>query len=377
MVFNLRSGVVSKMKRSLVSGPAPLDADASDSRSSGGISIGRNSDGKGSSMNHQSDTLTDEALLTIPSDSEIAIGSIEGMLVKPFRPFVFVHQVYQVVPNMTVVDAEIDSLRKRGVYRVLDCGYSVAGSIGSQVLIKNEVYRKDFFNTFGHLAEKADKLDSVLGQWTALEVKTLSKKFGVLISSYSQLSVLKSQLMCDNGADVSVMALFRKTTGGSSSSTGIAEEDGTASYEGRDWLPFSEKEINCLAHYSFLRTGEGGNANEVYWFSHPLLGTLFNYMRTSEKLLVSMVKRTKYKEVTESKIVGAGGWSQQQPVQASGTGASEQKKKRKLTSVGDAPYQLTNGTPFNNHYHLLDILARNKLAKIPGARPAEYIIRYI
>jgi hypothetical protein len=67
-------------------------------------------------------------------------------------------------------------------------------------------------------------------------------------------------------------------------------------------IPLTDEDIEGVMRAGFLRSRRDTTANDVLWFSHPMVGPMSQWVLSFRKDIVASIKRTKFKEVSEREM---------------------------------------------------------------------------
>ena len=233
----------------------------------------------------------DESLFVESLDTEIIINSIYDLLShhksKNFT-IIFLHQVYSYLTNKSLVDEEIETLRRTHKYKILNSSYVSSLIHDFTPIIETERYINDLRRflkipvQYNSLTEtSAYKVDDCYQ-----ESLLIVEKFRYLMNNNCQRSIfLKDIAVIDNNDFEISLSSFN------------------------DSKLFTMKEIGILISIGFLKSRNDLNNNnhlnnneDMFWLSHPSLVTAINHMMISEKQIKSLINKTRYKEISERKL---------------------------------------------------------------------------
>jgi hypothetical protein len=142
-------------------------------------------------------------------------------------------------------------------------------------------------------------------------------------------------------------------------------------------LPLSPSELEHLRAAGFLRSRELSHLDidnsDLFWVSHPSLGTIVQQLRAAEKDVLTALRRTRFKELSESQFHALFASSSSQLHAA--------KRRKKAINVADlyarsiAKPNRSSGSTLPSHYHLLDLLGRNVLQAVNAPGGKESVLR--
>eukprot|EP01034_Spumella_vulgaris_P026710 gene26711-33332_t len=152
-----------------------------------------------------------------------------------------------------------------------------------------------------------------------------------------------------------------------------------------DWL----LERGFLKYHLETSLRASCRSEEVYWLSHPAMGMLSRYRESAQKTILSWLKQTKYKELSEKLLTQA---DRPRPNSSDcNTGNCNSNIdagfKTDHTSLGQKSissrrkdpikYRLdpTKESPLPIAYHLLDMIGRHVVYKVSAQATGDYIVR--
>lgn len=184
----------------------------------------------------------------LPSDTELVIKSIQQSAPR-LHGLVFLHQVYSLLNNRTLVDDDVNNLRLSAkTYKVLQCDFSKSGGSANKfanamLLISTEEYIRS--------------LDKFINSENSNDV-ALRQNFAHWLRSSTQISVLRkdltsaSYLRVDENVQVSC-TLDNK------------DVDRLISYGLLQYRNNADVELNAASSAGGSQDGD----NDLFWLSHP------------------------------------------------------------------------------------------------------------
>lgn len=244
------------------------------------------------------------------SDTELVVDAIAQRCGTRCPSLVLVHMIYtQLNLNKGLVDQEIETLREKKIYKVLHLP-GVQQSVMTVGIIPTKTYLAD-----------VDRM---------VDDKSTATIYSAWIESSSAISTTLSSLQV---------------------------------------LGLSQEQIDALVIAGFLRRRE----TEGFWVGHPFIGYLLQYLRIGQQLVVSSMQRTRFKELTESKLCALFG---SKP--SDRDDAQPAKKARRSTSTstplvttlfsldprGPPAPSIGRTSPLPAYYHILDLLGRDVIRRV-------------
>lgn len=186
---------------------------------------------------------------SVPSDTELVIQSIQKTAPR-LHGFVFLHQVYSLLSNRTLVDDDINNLRLNSKsYKVLHCEFKKSGGsahkfTNAMVLIQTEEYIRSLEKTINDDSAEGRMLIAAFSSW---------------LRNSTQISVLRKDLL---------VSVYSKVA------SSVVQIESTLTHKDVDRL------INCgFLHYrnvgeidsssGSMVAGSTDSNQELFWLSHP------------------------------------------------------------------------------------------------------------
>lgn len=212
------------------------------------VVLGKRSRHPESDVTENPEALTADSV--VPSDTELVIKSIQQTAPR-LHGFVFLHQVYSLLSNRTLVDEDICHLRLNAKsYKVLHCDFCKSGGsatkfVNAMLLISTDEYIRSL--------EKF-----ISGDYASDRV--LIQNFAHWLRSNTQISVMRKDL---------TVTIF----------TTAADDDVQVSSS------LTTKDVDRLINYGFLHYRNSGDIDmsaasasrssvdesELFWLSHPAI----------------------------------------------------------------------------------------------------------
>jgi len=243
--------------------------------------------------------------------------------------FTFLHQIHAVVEDKSRVELEIEVLRKENKIRRLSCCGASKEFSDTVILMNSARYLDD--------AQRAMSSSTAKNIPTKIEetTKSLAQKFTEWLSSTSKGSFISSDLCPSIFSFVEAehilrLGFFRAIV-----------TDSTYSSESKD-----------------------GNLGTIYVLSHPAVGKLVNDMINAEKYILSVISRTKYKEVYERQLIQR---------------AEKKSAPSKRRKLDEELYQTSSSSKLNlllpMTYYIFDLVGRGKIRRIRNPSDTDFLIR--
>lgn len=307
-----------------------------------------------------------ETSIIMPMDTELAISSLSKMS-EPYHGFVLLHQIYGILSSRSLVDEQLETLRiENKKYRIFNCGMinpSQSNSRNqtneSKIVIMDKV---KFINDFKVIHSKEYGKSNVKQSFNLIEHLFLS-----FIDTNSQICVLKSDLQ-----DLKIDDHF------------LIEESINYLLD----IGFLQLRPEVITESSSVSTNNVTNGksniflnNTAYWVSHPLLGSFKQSLRSAENQIIMWIRSTRYKEIAQKSLIPINSTDSNQK-QMSANQINSIPNVTKLFQIGSskskktakAKFKLKN-TRLSVEYHLLDLIGRNIIYKVPNASETDFIIR--
>lgn len=223
------------------------------------------------------------------SDTEIILRHLQ-QLTGPLHAFAFIHQIYhQLNLNKSIVDQDVEILRKSKTYKLLHCRdwseqfnrNNANNAFGHLILLRTKYYLLDIDKHFSQvsLSNNATAMIALTNfrEWIA--------KSEIISATHHQLRFPETLLL----GDVHPVNL----------------NDSVASPKSLPAL--TEEEISFLVSSGYIRVrrdNSSNNGSEIsYYVSHPKLGRLLNFVFWVENEVISKLKRMKFQEMPQSKLL--------------------------------------------------------------------------
>ncbi|XKL63411.1 hypothetical protein PGB90_005775 [Kerria lacca] len=180
----------------------------------------------------------------ISNDTEVAILFIKNKLLENrqnnlFPPVVFVHQLYDIIENKTILNRQIEILRNEKKIVLIH--------LGNENNMRVVIFFDDLKN---HVISKRDLAEKSLFQ----------KFFDKVLSSTSDIGISRLDLMIK--------------------------------------FKFSEKDIRCLVNAGLLILNE----TNIFWFSFPSAGIFMRKFIKGRQTLINIIKKRKFGEILQSEL---------------------------------------------------------------------------
>jgi hypothetical protein len=298
------------------------------------------------------------------SDVELVINEIEKLSNK-FFGLVFLHQVYATLSNNTIVDDQVTELRKQcSKFKFFNYSVGFSNRDCEVVIINTERYL-DYFRLCvnNHVVT------------SGIECQELISKFEYFVQHVALMSVKRINLQKMNSCTTPM----------------------TNNNEDAD---FSDLEVDWLLERGFLKhhlstsvMHSSGRSEEVYWLSHPMMGMLSRYRESAQKVILSWISQTKYKELSEklltradrrcdansdntntdrnSDAIDGGGFIPEV------NSSTKRKTFTKFDKASVIKYRLdpTSTSPLPIAYHLLDMTGRHVVYRVSAPATGDHIVR--
>lgn len=218
-------------------------------------------------------------------------------------PVVLLHQVYHLCPDRTQVDRDLDALKRENkvrIFKLFACGHNDFGIC----LVSDLTYCIEHMEQrlFAHINKKEALSNDATGpscskseessvdgsnsisngsDGTSFGELTLAatRVYKKVLQSFLQLLPSQINVSIDQGR------LLEKIYNPAFKTDGVS----------------SQQAVNFLIKRGLL-VGHGGN-KEAYWFSIPNAGPLLDFISQGRTEIVTLFKRTKYKEMLLSKLL--------------------------------------------------------------------------
>ena len=229
----------------------------------------------------ESDAGLDDEILSL-TDTEAAITAIVNSE-HGDRPCkgVLVHQLYAMLSNKTAVDTEILTLRQSRSIKLLQFYMSDTASVTESLFVMpSSAYRADLTSVLT-ASPASSSLHGSLTRFIPLAMKRMDK-----------LSVLESELLAapsgmeEKGQDMNRSKTSRLLP---PSMHDKREEKGEKDGRGAPLdVLLSAADIDSIVSAGFLcrRRDLSANTGNVLWFSHPILGSLRQWIDSSRKIIL-------------------------------------------------------------------------------------------
>jgi len=175
----------------------------------------------------------------IPTETSIIIDLILGLGHATCPRAVWVHQLYALIPNRTLVDKELDEMRRSRTIRVLNTPLG-------QAVMKSEHFFEDL------------RGPSTLAQRCRYEA---------WLRLSDNISASRAQL-CAGTVD-----------------------------------PLSNTDVDTLISEGYLSCRRDILSSDVFWIAHPGINMIITSMISVRKELLSAISRTRYKELNEGDLI--------------------------------------------------------------------------
>jgi hypothetical protein len=313
------------------------------------------------------------------SDLELVINEIEK-LSNNFYGLVFLHQVYATLNNNTIVDDQVAELRKQcSKFKFFNYSVGFSNRDCEVVIVNTERY----LNYFRSCVMKQQLVQS---ETTNLE---LIHKFEHFVQSVTVMSIRRTELQKLN--------TNKPTTN---------KIDNNSDIDSNIDLSFSNIEVDWLLERGFLKHHletalyASSHSEEVFWLSHPMLGMLSKYRESAQKVILSWISQTKYKELSEKLLTRADREVSHHDVNididnstnsideySGNTGggfisnASSSIKRKTFTKSDKTTikYRLDPITtsPLPIAYHLLDMIGKHVVCRVSASATGDHIVRLL
>lgn len=270
------------------------------------------------------------------TDTELVMTSIEEYT-KPLHSFVFLHQVYYNLSlNKSLVDKDVEILQKRRDVK--------------------RIHYRDVVNTSKTFTQ--DSNECIVLMSTKNYILDIDKHFSQVSATNNPIAMLalnnfRQWIFKTNFVTVTHIQLTHPDAFGESGSMEMVPA-------------FGNDEIAFLLSAGYLRAGsDQSNAHTCtsYFFSHPKLGRVLNFMQWIEKSVVSKLSKLKFHEIRESKLI-------LHLIQESSNFMNQKNAGKEAN---------TKGSMLFSHelwrYHKLDLLGRKVLTSYLTADEKDGILR--
>jgi hypothetical protein len=210
---------------------------------------------------------------------------INGTSTSSLPRIAFLHQVYQQVPNKSVVDEAIQTMKECGRLRLL---HLHTGDIG---IMENEQYIYDAQAILGAYEAKKQRR---VGEASS----SSSSSFSSTSTSTSIIDAFKIHLRSKQSYKFSVLKtdLIDDASSSSTSNAAIDDDNTTLSQ-------FNTKEIETIIRSGFFQARrDSGTASSALWYSHPGLGAITLMIRSTRTAVQRCIRSTKFKEISEKQL---------------------------------------------------------------------------
>lgn len=170
---------------------------------------------------------------------------------------VFLHQLFSIVENKTLVHAEIQQLQKNGVLKLLYC-LNQDGPSNYFIMIMNDYSGSIQFMIDNLYLKYSCDIDSKKKELYKMRAKSL-EKFRTYSMSSKNISIFREDILKELSSDEILDIL----------------ESGFLSYR-RDTT----------------------STEDMYWYSHPSFGYLNEWIKLTRDYVNNTIKRKKYKEIS-------------------------------------------------------------------------------
>ncbi len=170
---------------------------------------------------------------------------------------VFVHQLFSIVENKTLVHAEVQQLQKNGDLKLLYC-LNQDGPSNYFIMIMNDYLWSIQFMIDNLCSKYSSDIDSKKNELYMMRAKSL-EKFRTFSLSSKNISIFREDILKELSSDEILDIL----------------ETGFLSYR-RDTT----------------------STEDMYWYSHPSFGYLNEWIRLTREYVKNTIQRKKYKEIS-------------------------------------------------------------------------------
>lgn len=293
----------------------------------------------------------------VPCDTQLLIVHIQSMA-DTCHGFVFQHQLYANDINQCIVDEELHRIRCHvGQYKFLSCRFTQSAH-NSLAIIEADSY----VASLRKLIRPQDK--GLSEEQQEQEATLLCDKFASWIRQSTQISMLRRDLK--SGATQQLPS-HELGTDGAVPTHGVLTDAEIDRLVQAGFLQYrSSIDMPNESVYS-TRGDTGANEDtELFWLSHPSLRSLIQCLESAQVEILGVVRQNRYKEISEKKLqVRVSPLNQHRT-----TGLGGGKRLR-----GGRNHWILSSSPFPLGYHLMDLLGRGVLYRVPAPATDDYILR--
>ena len=295
----------------------------------------------------------------VPCDTQLLIVHIQSMA-ESCHGFVFQHQLYANDINQSIIDEELHRIRCQvGQYKFLSCRFTQSAH-NSLAIIETDSYVASLRKVIRPLDNGPEE------QYAQAEAALLCEKFSSWIRQSTQISMLRRDLKSGAAQQLPSRELG---TGG------LATQSAVSSHG-----VLTDRDIDRLVQAGFLQyrssidmpnesvcgDTSANEDSELFWLSHPSLRSLIQCLESSQVEILGVMRQNRYKEISEKKLqVRVSPLNQHR---TAGLGGGKRLREGRN-------HWVLSSSPFPLSYHLMDLLGRGVLYRVPAPATDDYILR--